>query len=133
MPASNKSFAGVRALSKHFKTQKFASSPATVQLRIEKAMGEGRFQQALELAKQLFKYEPTADHLALLKKAYLGRGKELRDRGATKDAAIVLEAAIRVDPDNTAWVQQIAVELARCGAAQSSFGLLAQLPDSSAA
>ena len=120
-------------MSKHFKTQKFASSPATVQVRIEKAMREGRFQQALELAKQLFKYEPNDDHKAILKKAYIGRAEELRDRGADKDAAIVLEFAVRVDPDDTAWVQQIAVELARCGAAQSSLGLLARLPDSTAA
>jgi tetratricopeptide (TPR) repeat protein len=133
LPAGNHSFAGARALSKHFKTQKYAtSSPAAVQHRIDKAMAEGRFQQALELAKQLFIHEPTAEHQALLKKAYLSRAKELHDRGADRDAATVLEAAVRVDADNAAWVQQLAVELARCGAFQSSFTVL-RLPDSAVA
>jgi tetratricopeptide (TPR) repeat protein len=96
-------------------------------------VNEGRFQQALELAKQLHKYEPTPENLALLKQAYVGRGKELHTRGNNQDAATVLEAALRIDENSPAWAEQLAVELARCGAVQRAMTILARHPQSTAA
>jgi tetratricopeptide (TPR) repeat protein len=120
-------------VSKHSKFKKATpQSPSSIKPRIDRAIHEGRFQQALELAKQLYKYEPTPVHLALLKKVYLGRGKELRDRGATQDAATLYEAAVRIDAADAAWVDQLAVELARCGAVQRASNLVVAIPDSNA-
>ncbi len=119
-------------MAKHSKHKNAPDSSTNLKPRITRAVNEGRFQQALELAKQLYKYEPTPDHLALLKQAYLGRGKELHGRGATNDAATVYEAAVRIDATNPTWVEQIAVELARVGAVQAAQNLLARLPESTA-
>jgi tetratricopeptide (TPR) repeat protein len=98
---------------------------------VERAIAEGRFQQALELAKQLYKTEPTPDHLDLLKKTYLGRARQLHASGYDRDAATTLDAAIRIDAANAAWLEQLAAELAACGAAQRAMELLKQVPSPS--
>ena len=119
-------------MAKHVNKRASGFFPTALKPRIDRAVSEGRFQQALELAKQLYKSEPTPDHLALLKKAYLGRGKELHERGANQDAATTLDAAVRIDPDNAAWLEQLAVELARCGAVERALEVLARAPGSAA-
>ena len=83
--------------------------------RAEKAIREGRFQQALDLAKQIHKADPTPGHLELLRQSYLGRARQLRTQGQTPDALSTLHAALAVDPTTRGWLHQIAEELARCG------------------
>ncbi len=88
---------------------------ADAKARIERTRKEGRFQQALELVKQLYKYEPTPDHLDLLKDTYLQRALQLHTMGAVRDAATVLEVASRLDDKNRVWIERLAKEMARCG------------------
>ena len=104
-------------------------SPAVLKERVERAMREGRFQQALELAKQLHKSEPTQVQLELVKQAYLGRARQLRTQGHSRDAAVVLRAALAVDRTTPAWLDQIAVELTQCGELKEALDLLGQAPD----
>jgi len=117
-------------LSSH-KKHKFSKPAAAwpdLKSRIERAVSESRFQQALELAKQLYKCEPTPEHLELLKRVYLGRGRQLHEQGKTNDARTVLDAAQRIDPGNPAWLEQLAVELARAGGGKQALALLEQVP-----
>jgi tetratricopeptide (TPR) repeat protein len=88
---------------------------ADAKARIERTRREGRYQQALELVKQLYKYEPTPDHLELLKDTYVQRALQLHGMGAVRDAATVLEVASRLDEKNRAWLERLAKEMARCG------------------
>jgi tetratricopeptide (TPR) repeat protein len=116
-------------LSSH-KKHKFSKPAAAwpdLKPRIERAVAEGRFQQALELAKQLHKYEPTPEHLELLKRVYLGRGRQLYDQGKTNDARTVFDAAQRIDAGNPAWVTQLAGELARAGGGKQALAMLGQV------
>ena len=88
---------------------------ADAKARIERTRREGRYQQALELVKQLYKYEPTPAHLELVKDTYLQRALQLHAMGAIRDAATVLEVASRLDDKNRAWLERLAKEMARCG------------------
>lgn len=97
--------------------------------RIEKAVREGRFQQALELAKHLYKDEPVPEHKELVKKASLGRASQLHEQSYDRDAIGVLEAAQRLDPANPAWLQQVAEKLAEYGGIAQALDLLPQLPE----
>ena len=104
---------------------------ADAKARIERTRREGRYQQALELVKQLYKYEPTPAHLELLKDTYLQRALQLHAMGAVRDAATVLEVASRLDEKNRPWLERLAKELARCGDAtrlQMLTDRLAKLP-----
>jgi tetratricopeptide (TPR) repeat protein len=108
-----------------------AATPALLRARVERAAREGRFQQALELAKQLHKQEPSPPHLELLRRAYLGRARQLRGQGHTRDAVTVLRAALAVDRSNAEWLGQIAAELAQSGEVKEALALLT--PDAPAA
>ena len=55
-----------------------STKPDNLRARVDRAVEEGRFQQALELTKQLFKDNPSPEHRELLHKAYLGRARQLR-------------------------------------------------------
>ena len=83
------------------------ASTADLKTRIERVRGEGKYQQALELVKQLHKAEPTPQHLELLKDTYYQRAVQLRGQGYTRDAATVLEVAARLDEKNAAWIQKL--------------------------
>ena len=109
-----------------------AISPAKLVDRVQLALQQGRSQNALELAKSLVKQEPTAAHQDLLKRAYLARGRELRERGAERDSVIVLKAALVAQGDDPAWVLQVAEELARSGAAREALDLVPHLTDPAA-
>jgi tetratricopeptide (TPR) repeat protein len=114
---------------KHKFHQPAVRSTDELQARVERARHEGRFQQALELAKQLHKAEPTPAHRELLKEVYLGRAGQLRAQGHTRDAATVLEAAARVEEGNPAWLERLAAELARLGEGARAQALLALVPE----
>jgi tetratricopeptide (TPR) repeat protein len=106
-------------------------SPTEIGARIRRAEAEGRFQQALELAKSLYKDDPAPPHKDLLLKMLLGRARQLRSEGRTRDAASTLENAIDLDPDR-GWYEQVAQELAACGQAGKALELLRPYPDSAA-
>jgi tetratricopeptide (TPR) repeat protein len=121
-------------LPKHIKHR--PPSPASgvdLRARVERARHEGRFQQALELAKQLHKHEPTPAHLELLKTCYLGRARQLRSQGYNRDAVTVLEAALRIDETTPAWLEQLAGELAQSGGTRQALALLEKVPNAESA
>ncbi len=113
---------------KHHKTAPPVSS-AALRGRAERAMQEGRFQQGLELAKQLHKSEPTPAHQDLVRRAYLGRARQLRGQGHTRDAAAVLRAALVFDHATPAWLEQVAAELAHVGEVKEALRVAAATPD----
>jgi tetratricopeptide (TPR) repeat protein len=106
-----------------------APTGADLRARVVRARNDGRFQQALELAKQLHKGEPTPAHLELLKECALGRARQLRGQGADRDAVNVLEASLRYDESAPAWLAQVAEELAQSGGVQQALALLPKVPD----
>ncbi len=118
---------------KHKHHKQSAGEPAVLRPRIERARAEGRFQQALELAKQLHKYHPTPEHRDLLEDVYLGRARQLRSQGHNREALTVLEAALRVDETTPAWLEQVAGEMARAGAAARALALVERVPDAASA
>jgi tetratricopeptide (TPR) repeat protein len=101
---------------------------APLEPRIHRAMSDGRFQQALELTKQLYKQQPTPARLEILKKAYLGRAKQLREQGYGRDAVTMLEAAVHIHQSSTAWLEQVARETAQSGGIRQALALLEKLP-----
>lgn len=105
-------------------------SPEDLRRRIDRARQEGRFQQALELTKQLHKHDPTPATLELLKQVYLGRARQLRNQGQTRDALTVLDVASRLDNASPEWLERLAQELALCGEVRRTLALLDNLPDS---
>src|SRR5207244_2675483 len=107
-------------------------SVAPLKPRIQRAISEGRFQQALDLAKQLSKQEPTPENRELHKTAALGRARQLREQGYSRDALATLEAATRLDPDNLSWLEQIARETAMAGGIAQALILAQRLPPDSA-
>ncbi len=109
-----------------------AGSVPDVRGRVERALREGRSQQALELAKTLYRQDPVPANLELLRNAYLARGRELHDRGADRDAVIVLRAALAVPGEDPAWLTQVAELLALSGDIADALALLPRLPDPAA-
>src|SRR5271166_6471674 len=91
--------------------------------RIARATREDRFQQALELAKQLHKQESSPETRQLLLDTYLGRARQLRAQGMTRDAAGVLEYAVQLGGAAPAWLQAAAQELSLCGQSQQALAV----------
>jgi tetratricopeptide (TPR) repeat protein len=104
-------------------------APAELQPRIERASNEGRYQQALDLAKQLYKYEPTPANKELLLRTYLGRARQLRTSGYVRDAVTVLEVALTHAGKEGRWLKEIAHELSACGAGARALALLGDQAD----
>lgn len=94
--------------------------------RVQKARTEGRYQQALELVKQLHKADPSSANLELLKDTYFHRAVQLRTMGYSRDAATVLDVASRLDDKNAAWITKLADEMGRCGDVQRTLALIAR-------
>ncbi len=122
----------VNFVNKHHKRRSRPGTSSGVDLlpRIERARMEGRFQQALDLTKQLHKYEPTPAHLELLREVYLGRARQLRLQGQTRDALTVLEAAAELEGASpAAWRERLAEEMALCGEVGRTLSMLDDLAD----
>src|SRR5438105_1393442 len=107
-------------------------TPEVVETRLRRAMAEDRLQQALELAKQLFKLDPSPQHRDLLRQAYLGRAAQQRKQGYFRDAQTTLQNAVNLAQTDPASLESIAEELARCGATGQALRLVATLPESPA-
>jgi tetratricopeptide (TPR) repeat protein len=120
---------GVPVSKKHKRHHTATYSLNDLRQRIDRACAEGRFQQALELTKQLHKYEPTPAHLELLKEVYLGRARQLRNQGQTRDAITVLDVASHLDEATPAWRERVAQEMALCGEAKRTLALIENLSD----
>lgn len=117
------------------KKPKHHAAPLTateLRQRIERAEQEGRFQYGLELARQLVKQEPSPVHQELLRRMTLGRARQLRRLGATRDAAVVLRNALQLASNDAAFLEQISAELAACGQTQEALDVLNRIPGSSA-
>src|SRR5262245_206870 len=74
-------FDGVACVAKFKQMFELANSPQELRRRAEGAISEGRFQTAVDLAKQLNHLEPGR-HADLLSRSYLGRASQLREQGA---------------------------------------------------
>jgi len=103
---------------------KFAAPRPPEQLRdrIRQALGDGRSQTALDLARTLFKQDRSPENLQLLQQATLDRARNLRSQGQTRDAVSLLNNAL--DMGDAAFLQQVAAELAHCGQAKQALDLL---------
>ena len=99
-------------------------SPQFDRARLERATAEGRFQQALELAKQLYRQEPKPEHLKILKDAYLERARQQVHTGHSRDAVATLDAAVPLDPTDEAWLAALATTLAAAGGVRQALALL---------
>jgi hypothetical protein len=77
-------------------------------------LNEGRTQQALGLAKELYKSEKTPVNLSLLQDAYLQRARQLIQQGRSTDARTVLTFAAQLS-DAADWRESLARELASIG------------------
>ena len=95
--------------------------------RIRKAREEGRTQQALELAKQLVKQEPTEANKALHRDVMIERGNHLLADGHQREAGVVFGNALRIGgpPD---FLALVAGKLAQCGETQAAAQIAASLP-----
>jgi tetratricopeptide (TPR) repeat protein len=109
-----------------------ASTPVVLKKKVEKAVQDGHFQKALELAKQLHSQAPTRQTGQLLLKAYLGRARQLRQQGQFRDAGTVLKNTLPLLDGEPAWLEPIAEELAANGQIADALNLLEPLPDSPA-
>jgi hypothetical protein len=109
---------------KHHKHQSGPLGPAELKARLERCRVEGRWQQALDLAKQLHKAEPNPAHLGLLKEAYLQRARQLRNQGMVREASAILDVALQLDKHNPTWKELLAREAAQSGDAGRAMSLL---------
>jgi tetratricopeptide (TPR) repeat protein len=113
-------------VSKHAKHKRPRAPVATLpelKARIDRALQEGRYQTALELARSLFKAEASAAHRNILQKAALGRARQLRGQGHTSDAAHLLNHVMDLASD-PGWLVQIAEEYAACSEGQKALAIL---------
>jgi tetratricopeptide (TPR) repeat protein len=108
-------------------------APTTADLRakINKALRENRSQQALELARTLYKQESTPQNKELLKKACLARGNDLLARGHDREAGEVFTNALSLDQD-PGFLAEVAKGLAATGNIAKLNELLPRIPDPTA-
>jgi len=119
---------------KRSKHKRGGAPPVTlpeIKARANRAMHEGRYQTALELARSLFKEEPSEAHRELLRKATLCRARQLKTQGYPRDAATILNNAVHLG-DDPAWLEQIAEEFAALGEVRQALDLLNQVPNAQA-
>jgi tetratricopeptide (TPR) repeat protein len=88
--------------------------PGALRQRTERALGEGRFPHARELAASLMRLSDTPAHRELHLRAAMGRANELQNEGRFRDAAAVLSGTIAYLEDR-AQIASVAESLARCG------------------
>src|ERR1700730_6855621 len=99
--------------------------------RIDKARREGRTQQALELTRALWRYEPTDAHRELLRQVTLERGQQLQAQGLFRDAATVYHNALTMGGP-AEFLATLAQRLAACGAVAPALAALERVTDPAA-
>jgi tetratricopeptide (TPR) repeat protein len=105
---------------------------ASVKARLKRALQEGRTMQALDLAKQVYKADPSAANHELLLDTYLARSRQLRSQDKQRDAASVLQVAAGLVGNDAVRLGQIATELAACGDVAQALALIRDTPESPA-
>lgn len=105
------------------------AQPVDVKTRARRAADEGRFQAALELAKQLYKEQPTPEHLQFLRTCYLGRARQQRLMGQSRDAATTLQAGLTIAGADGPWIAEVVEELFACGESVRALEHLSKLPE----
>src|SRR5436305_1683848 len=98
--------------------------------KIEAFLTQGRFQHALEQARQLYKHEAMVENRELLRQATLGRAEQLQSQGKLRDVCSLLENAVPLGADSPSFLERIAVLMSACGNAQRGLALLRTLPES---
>jgi tetratricopeptide (TPR) repeat protein len=99
--------------------------------RIAKARKEGRTQQALELARELVKNEPTDANRDLLRQVILERGHQLHVQGRDRDAATVYQNALALGGPPE-FIGTAAQRLAMCGGVAPALAAMQRLTDPAA-
>lgn len=102
-------------------------SPSELEARVQQALREGRSQQALELARNLFKQDCSPAHLELVQKATVERARQLRAQGHVQDAGTLLANAVELGGPE--FLRDVAQEMARCGEIQNALCLVDQIDD----
>lgn len=97
--------------------------------RTVEALTRGAFQKARELAQELCRQAPTAEHRRWLSEATLGRAAELRAAGQMTQALAVLRTAVDGVSDSAALLARCAGEFLLGGDWQTAQRLIAQLTD----
>lgn len=110
-----------------WKEQRRALGPQELEARVHQALREGRTQQALELARNLFKQDRTPASLKLVQQATLARARQLSDTGNARDAGTLLSNA--VDLGGAEFLREVAAEMARCGEVRQATKLVEQSDD----
>jgi tetratricopeptide (TPR) repeat protein len=102
-------------------------APEELRSRYDKASGDGRWQTALDLIKQLAKINPSAEHQELLRTATFERGRQLLRDGKSRDAIVVFKNALAMNgpPEFQA---KIAAHLAEAGDVVTALSLSANAP-----
>src|SRR5215472_7958168 len=93
------------------------------------ALTRGAFQKARELAQELCRQAPTAEHRRWLTEATLGRAAELRSAGQMTQALAVLRTAVDGASDSEALLARCAGEFLLGGEWQTAQQLIAQVTD----
>jgi tetratricopeptide (TPR) repeat protein len=109
------------------KPRHFTGVPATA-WRVDKALREHRTQQALDLARMLYKQEPSPQHKELLKHATLARARDLAGQGKTRDAGDLFNNAALLD-NSPVFLAEIGQDLARTGHISKALQLLPHITD----
>lgn len=94
--------------------------------RVARARSEGRTMQALDLARQLSKADPSPAHQKLVFEVSLERARQLRQAGNTRDGATVAENAAAL-AQGAEQLGLAVAELAACGAADAAARYSAKL------
>src|SRR5574341_1410958 len=96
------------------KQRRHTAVPRSIALQrqlTEAALARGTFQKARELAQELCRQAPTAEHRRWLTEATLGRAAELRAAGHFAQALTVLRTAVESASDSAALLERYADEL----------------------
>ena len=112
--------------------QRHTAVPRSIALQrqqTEAALARGAFQRARELAQELCRQAPTAEHRRWLTEATLGRATELRAAGQMTQALAVLRTAVDGASDSAALLARCASELLLGGDWQTAQRLMARVTD----
>ena len=111
------------------KTRGTATSSVPLSERIVRARYEGRFQHALELARQQYKQDPSEANLALVRQVSFERGQQLQAQGQLTEAATVFGNCVDMGGPPE-FQRKLAEKLAACGNLSRSLTLMQSAGDS---